>query len=131
MGVVSPKCPMCNKPMFAKETLNLTYSLSVSIENAIRIAREMPPKKTEYACKNSKQHNEIALMVWKKKNQKQVDELKSKLGDKCAKHVEKNGYNGTYGELEKMFGGKGMLAKLKGALPNKDRNKKYNIFSTA
>ena len=45
-----PICPQCKKPMKKKEFLSIFYAIETAIENAVRSAAFMPPKKTEWAC---------------------------------------------------------------------------------
>ena len=62
-----PVCKQCHKPMKKKETLSFSYALQTAIENAIRSAACLPPKKPEWACTNMVPNDDYKKWEQKKK----------------------------------------------------------------
>lgn len=128
--IIPPDCPICRKRMLEEAQLGVARAIKVECDRISQGGCYVD----KYVCNNKMAFdNQEYVKKWEQKFKNKLDEIEKSCGLVARKWCEKNGFNGTIGELKKRFGKMSIANKLKGAIKSKigiedkDAQKRVNI----
>lgn len=123
MFVIGPHyCPHCHQRMKKQAELGFFEAFQCELDRILQGGWYVE----KWVCFNEHLPNSHGIDAWKSKYEKKLQEIEKKFGQKCRKDIEKKGFHGKMGDLEKIYGKNGKKVKntplSKNALDKVDQN---------